>query len=66
MQVQPEDKNWQNHLLMVDGKFEDAAFKSQKLIEDPNIAKVDGLGIIWPANFEIAKSQKLQEDYPKL
>ncbi|MCB0803659.1 MAG: hypothetical protein HND54_01700 [Bacteroidetes bacterium] len=66
-QAQPEDKKLGKiTFLMVDGKFEDAAFKSQKLIEDPEYRKS---GWAWyylaQANFEIAKKPELQEDYPK-
>ena len=51
---------------MVDGKFEDAAFKSLKLIEDPEYRKN---GWAWyylaQAHYEIAKKPELQEEYPK-
>lgn len=65
--AQPSDKKLGKiTFLMVDGKFEDAAYKSQKLLESPEYRKS---GWAWyylaQSNFEIAKKPELQESHPK-
>lgn len=67
LKAQPEDKKVSKiTFLMVDGKFEDAAFKATKLIEDSEYRK-NGWAYYYLAQsyFEIAKKPELQEDYPK-
>lgn len=64
--AQPEDKKvGKITFLIVDGKFEDAVFKAQKLLDDPEYRKN---GWAWyylsQSQFEIAKKPELAEDYP--
>lgn len=66
VKAQPDDKKiGKITFLIVDGKFEDAVFKAQKLIEDPEYRKS---GWAWyylsQSQFEIAKKPELSEDYP--
>ncbi len=67
LKAQPEDKKLSKiTFLIVDGKFENAAFKAQKLIEDSEYRK-NGWAYYYLAqsHYEIAKKPELQEDYPK-
>ena len=67
LKAQPKDKKLSKiTFLIVDGKFEDAAFKAQKLIEDSEYRK-NGWAYYYLAqsHYEIAKKPELQEDYPK-
>lgn len=51
---------------MVDGKYQDAAYKAEKLKEDPEYRK-NGWVYYYLAQsyFEIARTDELQEEYPK-
>ena len=67
LKAQPTDKKVSKiTFLIVDGKFEDAAYKAQKLIEDPEYRK-NGWAYYYLAQsyYEIASKPELQEDYPK-
>ncbi len=65
--AQPEDKKVSKiTFLMVDGKFQDAAFKAEKLIEDPEYRKnAWAYYYLAQSYFEISKKAELQEEYPK-
>ncbi len=67
LQAQPEDKKISKiTFLMVDGKYEDAAFKCEKLKEDPEYRKNGWVYLyLSQSYFEIAKMPELQDDYPK-
>lgn len=65
--AQPEDKKvGKITFLMVDGKYEDAVSKSEKLKDDPDYRK-NGWVYYYLAQsyFEIAGKAELQEEYPK-
>lgn len=64
--AQPEDKKIAKiTFLMVDGKYEDAAFKSERLLEDSEYRKNAWVFYyLAQSYFEIAKKPELQEDYP--
>lgn len=67
LKAQPEDKKVSKiTFLIVDGKYEDAVFKAQKLISDPEYRKNGWLYYyLAQSHFEIAAKPELQEDYPK-
>ena len=65
--AQPEDKKLGKiTFLMVDGEYEDAADKAEKLKEDPEYRKNAWVYFyLSQSYFEIASTPELQEDYPK-
>ena len=65
--AQPEDKKLGKiTFLMVDGEYEDAADKAEKLKEDSDYRKNAWVYYyLSQAYFEIASTPELQEDYPK-
>lgn len=67
LKAQPEDKKINKiTFLMVDGKYKDAAFKSAKLLEDPEYRKNAWVYFyLSQSYYEIAKRPEFQEDYPK-
>lgn len=67
LQAQPEDKKiGKITFLMVDGKYEDAAGKAEKLRQDPEYRKNAWVYYyLAQSNFEIAAKPELTEDYPK-
>ncbi len=67
LKAQPEDKKINKiTFLMVDGKYKDAAFKTAKLLEDPDYRKNAWVYFyLSQSNYEIAKRPEFQEDYPK-
>tara|TARA_B100001109_G_C18857531_1_gene472399 strand:+ start:1234 stop:2067 length:834 start_codon:yes stop_codon:yes gene_type:complete len=64
--AQPTDKKIAKVTFeMVDGKYEDAAFKAEKLLEDAEYRKNAWLWYYKAQSFyEIAKKAELSEDYP--
>ncbi|MEQ8624279.1 MAG: hypothetical protein RJQ00_05475 [Vicingaceae bacterium] len=67
VQAQPEDKKISKiTFLMVDGKYEDAAYKTEKLREDSDYRRNAWVYFYMSQSYyEIAKKPELQEDYPK-
>tara|TARA_B110000046_G_scaffold35749_1_gene39026 strand:- start:44898 stop:45731 length:834 start_codon:yes stop_codon:yes gene_type:complete len=65
--AQPEDKKLGKiTFLMVDGEYEDATEKAEKLKEDPEYRKNAWVYYyLSQSYFEIASTPELQEDYPK-
>lgn len=65
--AQPEDKKLGKiTFLMVDGEYQDAAFKAEKLKEDQEYRKNAWVYYyLSQAYFEIASKPELQEEYPK-
>lgn len=65
--AQPTDKKvGKITFLMVDGKYEDAAFKSEKLLSDFDYRKNAWLYFyLTQSYFEIAKKPELAEEYPR-
>jgi len=67
LSAQPEDKKIAKIAFeMVDGEYEDAAYKASKLLEDPEYRR-NGWAYYYLAQsyFEISKKIELQEKYPK-
>lgn len=65
--AQPTDKKLTKiTFLMVDGKYEDVASKTQKMLEDPEYRR-NGWVYYYnaQAQYEIASDPKYMEDYPK-
>lgn len=67
VQAQPEDKKISKiTFLMVDGKYEDAAYKTEKLREDSDYRRNAWVYFYMSQSYyEVAKKPELQEDYPK-
>jgi hypothetical protein len=67
LMAQPEDKKvGKITFLMVDGKYEDAAYKADKLTEDSEYRRNAWVYYyLSQSYFEIAKKPELQEDYPR-
>lgn len=67
VKAQPEDKKISKiTFMMVDGKYEDAAYKTEKLREDSEYRRNAWVYFYMSqAYYEIAKKPELQEDYPK-
>lgn len=67
LQAQQEDKKiGKLTFLMVDGKYEDVAFKTSKMLEDPEYRRNAWVYYYQSqAYFEIASKLELQEKYPK-
>ncbi len=65
--AQPEDKKIAKiTFLMVDGKYEDAAYKGEKLLEDSDYRRNNWVYYyLAQSYFEIASRPALQEQYPK-
>lgn len=66
-QAQPEDKKISKiTFMMVDGEYEDAAYKTEKLREDSDYRRNAWVYFYMSqAYYEIAKKPELQEDYPR-
>jgi tetratricopeptide (TPR) repeat protein len=64
--AQPEDKKISKiTFLMVDGKYQDAAYKATKLIDDPEYRRnAWAYFYLSQSYYEIAKKPELQEEYP--
>ena len=67
VQAQPEDKKISKiTFMMVDGKYEDAAYKTEKLREDSEYRRNGWVYFYMSQSYyEIAKKPELQEDYPR-
>lgn len=67
LSAQPEDKKiGKITFLMVDGKYQDAAFKAEKLKDDPEYRKNAWVYYyLSQSYFEIARKAELAEEYPK-
>lgn len=65
--AQPSDKKISKiTFLMVDGKYQDAAYKADKLTEDSEYRKNAWVYYyLAQSNYEIAAKPELQEEYPK-
>lgn len=67
LSAQPEDKKIAKIAFeMVDGEYQDAAYKAEKLLEDSEYRR-NGWAYYYLAQayFEIAKKPELQEEFPK-
>ncbi len=67
LSAQPEDKKIAKIAFeMVDGEYQDAAYKATKVLDDPDYRR-NGWAYYYLAQayFEIAKKPELQEEYPK-